>query len=476
MRATAARADDTAEGGRPESRRRPRRRRPSAFSQPLRRLGKETLAIGLLLVVAGALVYHFGVRHLHNPRPLGGRNVDVSRAPGVESQASIAVAPGDPRVLVAAANDDSVAVSGDGGRTWTRSSGPDAAIGACPHRTPRVAVDRAGRQYLAWLAGRLCDDTLTAYVVVAARTEPGAPWHVTRVTRPAWTYGFDDGPDLAVDPRGGAVYVAFERSFGARRATTVVARSDDHGRTWSRPVPVSQALVRPHLVSLAVAGHDLYVAGIDAAHGVWVARSTDGGRSFGPVRTAARLAQNPAPYCSLAVDSPVPREETRCTGPDPTVLAHGGVVAVVYGDGGANGAGDVFASLLDRRLRPRGHRQVNPPDRGGSSRQFMPVAAVDADTGVFWACWYDSAYGDGGHAWFTCAASRNGRRWSPPERAAGVPSDPGSLYADAAKYGFYPGLAAADGTAHPVWIDTRRPDLLEEVYTAALRERSVLDR
>jgi hypothetical protein len=427
-------------------------------------------------VIGAALVYRYDVHRIHNSRPLGGRNVDISRSPGVQSQAAIAISPRDPRLLVAAANDDTVHVSADGGRTWASSSGPATAIGSCPHRTPRVALDADGREYLAFLAGRLCDDDLTSYVVVAERDSPTAPWRLARVTSPAWSYGYDDGPALAVD-RDGTVYVAFERSCSELRATTVVSRSSDHGRTWSPPVVVSDALVQPHLVSLAAAGADVYVAGIDAKLGVWVARSGDGGRSFGVPRRVARLVQNPAGDCSLVGFSPVPREQERCTGPNPALLVDGDLVAVVYADAGPNGSGEVFVGLFDRNLRPRFHGQVNPPDRCHAARQSTPVAAVDASTGILWACWYDTT-GDSRdqNAWFTCSASRNGRVWSAPERAAGVPSEPDALYADGAKSGFYPSLAAGHGAAHPAWIDTRRIDLLEELYTATLPEPAELRR
>jgi hypothetical protein len=268
------------------------------------------------------------------------------------------------------------------------------------------------------------------------------------------------------------VYVAFERSFSASTATTVVSRSTDHGRTWSQPVPVSRSLRRPHLASIAVApAGDVYVAGIDAALGVWVARSTDGARTFGTPRAAGRLLQNPAAGCSLAALSPVPHEQERCIGPDPTVLVRGNVVGIVYAD-----TGDVFVTLLDRTLDRRFHGRVSPLDGAHASQQFMPVAAVDASTGTFWACWYDTAYGGGNDAWFTCSASHDGRTWTPPERAASVSSSPGLLYGDAAAGGLRPALAAAGGDAHPVWIDSRRTELLEDVYGATLGERAAFSR
>ena len=49
-----------------------------------------------------------------------------------------------------------------------------------------------------------------------------------------------------------------------------------------------------------------------------------------------------------------------------------------------------------------------------------------------------------------------------------MPTPPDALLADAIHDGFYPTIAAAHGTAHPLWIDGRRPELAEELYTAAL--------
>ncbi|MGH3050578.1 MAG: hypothetical protein ACRDLK_10495, partial [Gaiellaceae bacterium] len=447
---------------------------PSAFSQPGGRLAREAGVILGIVGLAALVVWIVWGRHpVHNPRPLGGRNVDITRESGIESQSATAVDPRNPSLVLEAPNDDAVYVSRDGGRTWTKTNGPEGAIQGCTHQDPRVAIDGAGREYLTFLSSSsLCDDNLTPYAVVAERGSATAPWHVSRVAPALWHFGFDDGPTVAVDTRTGVVYAAFERSLSVDRATTVVSRSIDQGRTWSEPVAVSQALDRPHLVSLAVAANgDLYAAGIDAKLGVWVARSTDGGRTFSAPRSAARLAENPAGGCSLAARSPVPHEQERCIGPDPTVLVHGQRVAVVYSD-----VGDVFVTLLDRRLDRRYHGRINPPDGSKPSDQFMAAAAVDASTGTLWACWYDSRYGGSNNAWYTCSASRDGRRWADPLRASSVPSPPGWLYGDAASNGFRPGLAAGGGTAHPTWIDSRREAMLEDVYTAEIPQRRALGR
>jgi hypothetical protein len=470
VRATAGTAEPSGGGG---------RRRLSVLSERVPRLVVEAVVVFGGLALAAGLIYQFTVHHIHNPRPLGGVNVDVSRALGVQTEATIAADPRNPRVLLAASNDDQLETlriysSSDGGARWTWRPGPAAPGGSCAYGNPRVAIDGAGREYVAFLVGSFCGDDLTPYLVVGERDAPSGRWHLARVTPYAWKYGFDDGPALATDPRTGTVYVAFERGLAEHRASMVLSRSSDHGRTWSAPVEVSKALDGPHLASIAVAEDgDVYLAGIDGNFGVWVTRSSDGGRSFVRPRSVARLAHNPAPWCARAGYTPIAQEARVCIGPDPTLLLRPRNIAIVWGDGGANGAGDVFAALLDRSLRPLARVQVNPPDGTSATQQILPVAAVDASTGVLWACWYDTTFDPHAHrTWFTCSASRNGRVWTAPERAASEPTDTDSLLVHARHNGFYPALAAAGGEAHPLWIDGRRYSLEDELFTAAIHERA----
>jgi hypothetical protein len=451
-----------------------RRRRPPARS-PLVRLAREAGAIFAVVALAILLVYHFSVRTIRNTRPLGGVNVNVSRAPGIQSEAAIAVDPRHPQELLAASNDSlletlRVYTSSDGGRRWLRAAGPAVPGKGCAHGEPRVAIAGDGRQYLAFLQGRTCDDKITPYLVVATRPASSARWTLRAVTRPAWQFGFDDGPALAVDPRTGAVYVAFTRSLSVNDATTVWSVSRDGGATWSAPKIVSRSLVHPHLASLAVAANgDVYLAGIDARYGVWAALSSDGGRSFGAPVRAAPLVQNPAGGCALSAYSPLPQEERTCIGPDPTVVARQGQVDVVFGDGGSNGKGDVFIVALTPALRPLFRTQVNPRDKGKTA-QVLPVAAADPSTGRLWACWYDTTFDPNAHrAWFTCSSSDDGRTWTAPVRAAGQPSATADLFTVASDNGLTPALVAAGGVAHPLWPDERDFVLSIELFTAALR-------
>src|SRR5205807_8757233 len=97
----------------------------------------------------------------------------------------------------------------------------------------------------------------------------------------------------------------------------------------------------------------VYVTGIDADIGVWIARSTNGGTSFVLPHRVATLYAKPAPGgCSVVGVQPIPKELKDCAGPNPTVLADGKRVLVVYDDVGANGTPDVLVSGFDARLHP----------------------------------------------------------------------------------------------------------------------------
>src|SRR5205807_515579 len=68
-------------------------------------------------------------------------------------------------------------------------------------------------------------------------------------------------------------------------------------------------------------------------------------------------------------------------------------------------------------------------------------------------------------AFFSCAVSRNGgSTWTRPVRVASAASD--ETQPGARQYGYYQGLAVANGVAHPIWTDTRRlAERQEEIYT-----------
>jgi hypothetical protein len=446
----------------------------------------------VLVVIAGAAlaIYFLTVHPTHNSRPLGGENINVSPIVGAQTEASIAVDPANPRVLLIGANDDAQPlfhgyVSTDEGRRWISTLGPPiAGESSCTRGHPAVAIDDAGREYAAYIVATyntlpstpvFCSNDIITRLQIAVRNGPHAPWRAGTVPAPAYRYGFDDKPAIAVTASG-RVYLAWSRLFSDTYETTVVSHSDDHGKTWSQPVVVSRSLELPQLVTLAAYGKTLYVAGVDARRGIWISRTADGAH-FEPLRTVTPLRANFASGCSIASGHPLAEQAGQCTGPNPTILVSAGRVIVTYGDITARSAQAVYAIGLDPTL----HRVLFRSPRIGlpassTANQFWPAAAVDRNAHVLWLCYYDtSGSNNKRRAWFTCTASRNGRVWAAPVRASSQDSLVDSILADAYSYGGYVSVAAAHGVAHPAWIDTRAAaDDEEDVFTAAIPTSRVL--
>jgi glutathione transport system permease protein len=456
------------------ARRRSRRRRP--------RLVLEAVVVLALTAAVAAGVYVWKVRPVTSSWSLAGSEIqNVSRADGLQTQVSLAADPAHGGVLVGVSNDTAlrtvrVYTSTDDGRTWTSTAGPSLGLEACSRGDPSVAVDGRGREFVAFTVSGTCQAYDSApYVVVATRPGLGGKWNVTRLAPKRPSDFWDDYPSVAVAP-GGRVYVAWSRLLRWTYEGVVVSSSVDHGRSWTQPRLVSPRLSFPRLAATTVAADGtLYVTGIDARLGVWVARSGDGGKTFRLAR-AAPLPGDQAADCSTASGHPTPFQSIRCVGPNPNVSTTKSRVFVTFGVGVPGQPQDVRVGALDRSLRPLWNGPVGPVD--AKADRFWPASRVDAATGRLWACYYDTS-GDSSRAraWYTCTSSTDGRHWAKPVRVARDAASPDVLWEDARVYAYgdiigYGGttsLVAAQGRVHPLWIDTR--DLggrKQEVFGATL--------
>jgi peptide/nickel transport system permease protein len=452
------------------------------------KFGLEALVIAVLIVAVGGAIYRFGVHHANSPWAAAGSDVQaLSRAPGAQTEVGVAVAPDDPQRFFAASNDSVLPQirlydSSDGGRTWSSRLGPSLTPFTCAWGDPAVALAPGGRQYVAFVEKSICRKGigLTPYLVVASRPGPNAAWIVRRVAPPAIRDGFDDKPAITVDGTG-RVYVAWSRLLGPAYETTVLSSSGDGGRTWSTPRVVDRKLSYPQWVSAAVADGTLYLAGVDARLGVWLARSADGGRHF-TVRQAAPLALNNAANCLRNGKYVFAQQAISCLGPNPTVTVGRGRTYVTYASLSPNQTWDVGVAVFDAKLQPLWRGRIGPAETKRAD-QFWPTSAVDTQTGELWACFYDTT-GDSERkqAWFLCSRSRDGRHWAQPVRIARQPENAFVLWADAIRAGFgdeiayggYPGVVAAAGVAHPMWIDARdRSHLDQEIFTARVTSASL---
>jgi len=429
-----------------------------------------------------------------------GQDVNVSRLPGAQAEPAIAVDPRNPRVLLAGSNSFRegamrVYSSRDGGTTWSRGflyPRPRSFVASCAS-DPGVAIDLRGRQYYSFIRTTPCR-TGRPRLYVSARAGPTRAWRAPALVAPIPRSALlDDKPAIAVDaspasPHRDRVYVAWSRLSRRTRFAIKLSWSDDGGRTWSAPVPVSKTGDEESYASVAVAKDGtVYVAWDDATtYTLKIARSTDGAAHFGPERKAASFSIVPIPHCGSG--TVIPAQLLTCVHANPIVSVdnssgpRAGRVYVSYARTHVTGVQGIFVTSLDSRLRVVGGSASSPPpvpvapppgtDRTRPER-FWPASAVDPSSGALWICFYDTT-GDPSRkrVHYTCIVSRDGgKRWAKPVRAASVPSDETQPGADPRQYGDYEGLAVANGVAHPIWTDSRDLATLgEEIYTAAVAE------
>jgi len=187
--------------------------------------------------------------------------------------------------------------STDGGTTWTPPALADTTQ-SCPCCRTAIATARDGTVYLAWrtvLAGNVRD------VVVARSRDRGLTWSApVRGHSDNWV--FDGcphaGPSMQVDSAG-AVHIAWWTGLEGK-AGVYYARSTDAGTTFGAPVPLGVSeFSAPAHVQLALGGGKVVAVWDDGTvktPRVVMRVSADGGATFSPptlVSTEGRAATFP---------------------------------------------------------------------------------------------------------------------------------------------------------------------------------------
>lgn len=247
------------------------------------------------------------------------------------------VDPQNPDIVIAGWNDYcsdwmGLGFSTDGGQTWTNSLVPGYPADTSTEgmqspefiRTnsasdPVGAFDNDGHFYFGFLAfnGNAgpktnSDVAVARYDVVDPDTNGGNPLDYVVTTRlyrgPAAAnfFGiFSDKNMIEVDRTGGAndgnIYMCWTKFPGFGSSTIVFSRSTDGGATFSKPIGISGKISGQGCDIAVEADGDVYVDWRDFAgnasfqtFGVSVARSADGGQTFGKVVKVGQLvAYNP---------------------------------------------------------------------------------------------------------------------------------------------------------------------------------------
>ncbi len=428
-----------------------------------------------------------------------GSNVDVSNEPGPQSETSIAINPSAQSQIVAGSNEIfRLPMRGyfsvNGGSSW---GGVDLPLpppltinGTDFGSDPSVAWDTHGNVFYAYIVvffssgfpnGVAINGTEMA---VARSSDGGRTWKSTFFALQPGETKFNDKPYIAVDdnpssPHRDTVYVAWDRFDGSASSFNgvLVSHSTDGGMTFSAPVFASSTASGPKgdIGADPFVGPDgtLHVAWHDVQNNAIVeASSTDGGNSFGSTHTIAPT--------QLAFDVAIPAMATRralvypACGADTSTGPNRGTLYCSWMDETSSSGTDVFVSRsTNSGATWSGPLRVNDDPAGVADDQFNQWLAVDPSDGSVNLSWNDTR-NDPAHLStdiFYARSTDGGLSFAKNVQVTTAPTNETCCGADLGnQYGDYEGIAAMDGSIHPVWTDRRAAvaSLDEEVFTATI--------
>lgn len=272
---------------------------------------------------------------------------------------------------------------------------------------PSVTSDAAGSVYAAWL-GYSTDDTgmnIGKMNVFVARATTGqstmAPIGRPTPTTEFVTDGGIGGPFIAASPKDGELAVTWTQLLPTNMERNIrLARSTDHGATWSAPVTVSDTAARPTNVrgrarpAYSATG-ELYVAWVEyvdqpfgaIANGIYVQRYGADGAAIGT-------------NVEVSGDTDSPGYEV------PSLAVLGSTVAVVFGSGDETGAWDIrLVHSLDSGASWQPSVKLN--DDATCATHFRATTAFDA-AGLLHTVWYDNRYLSGNVFYTTATLGGSG--------------------------------------------------------------------
>lgn len=422
--------------------------------------------------------------------PSFGSNVDASHECGSQSETSIAIDPSNPNVVIAGSNEIQRLpmrgmASTDGGATFT---GVDLPLP--PARTnngfdfgsdPGIAFDSNGNAYYSYIvvffgAGGGINGTEMA---VARSTDHGATWTSTFFALETGNAQFNDKPMITVDTGTGAghhhnrVYVAWDHATGNSSST-----KNGNNVLLSTSDDGGATFTAPVSVSGPFTGKtggigaDPYVAGDGTLHVAWQ------DYTHGTIADAAS-SDGGRTFAAPHVISSV-------GGFAFNIAAQNSRGALVYPSCGASGT-TLFCSYMDGSAAATNVIVAKSTDGGSTwaskqlpagGDQFNQWLAVDPSDGSINVAYYATGTHGAAATTYTLARSANGgSTWSTTPVATATTNE--TCCAPSVdlgnQYGDYEGVAAWGGTVRPVWVDRRAAvidlGLREEVFVAALSPR-----
>ncbi len=396
-----------------------------------------------------------------------------------QNEPSIAVDPTNPLHIISTSNDYRLRVdpppehdvragyyvSFDGGNTWPGDGIID--ISTIPNTfaagDPAIAIHDMNNVYYSYIAfNRSTDD---GGVAVSKSTDGGLTWQNPVVVDWNSSAELQDKEYLTVDTTGSQYegYVYLTWTHFDYSAPIYFSRSIDGGASFSTPYRISDTSYSSSQGSLPKVGPGgvIYVAWFNYdTGGIRMAKSTNGGQSFGTPFAVASVAEIP---------SPLPGGSFRDNSfPTMAVDQNTGNIYVAWSDYRNSDADIYFTRSINGGMNWSTPVRINDDPLYNDAHQFFPWMDV-APNGKLYVGWFDSRLDPAPfnqpmlYDEYVTASTDGGLTFSPNQRISEVTADSSIGGFSTPFIGDYSGLAATDNFVYPAWVDTRRNQ--EDIYT-----------
>ncbi|MEV6996222.1 sialidase family protein [Streptomyces sp. NPDC093982] len=301
---------------------------------------------------------------------------------------------------------------------------------------PQLAVDPhdPSRLAAAWPQDR------QRGVVLAVSDDRGRSW--TRTVVPGLTrcsggtYDYVDGPAVTFTGDGALLVTGGLFMADGSASAALSVRSDDDGRTWTRPAVVVEetdpdqgghgggtAVTDPRDPDVLYVVTPRFPAQSRTRNDAWISRSTDGGRSWAAPVLVADAGEGhliSGHRLSVLDDGTLVDVYSRVRFGEGPIASRLTLQAVRSTDGGRTWSAPV--KVADQRTKwlfqdPESGEQVS------HTTSLLSDTAVDRRTGHLYVAWQDSRFSGGGADAVALAASDDGgRTWSEPVKVNRTPA------------------------------------------------------
>lgn len=400
-----------------------------------------------------------------------------------QHEPTLAVDPTNPNNVLVAAKDWRTGPkqvwyyrSTDGGRTWVDGL-VDLGASELPNASdPVLAFDASGTTYISFIGYNQNDLTIGG-IFVARSTNGGQSWDKPVLVAANNDVTFHDKEWIVVDRSNnpatkGTVYVSWTlfSSVNPRRerGDIVVSRSTDSGRSFSPPVRVSLPTQDETQGSFPAVGPNgelyvLYYSDSTPGRGLYIARSTDGGRTFNQAISVSSAVRPP---------SPLPGSDFRifvlpALAVDPT----NGALYATWNDYRNDDSDVMLARSTDGGQTWAAAQRVNGDPVHPRRDQFFPAVIVGQD-GLVHLLWLDRRDDAGNKSYLPYyAGSTDGGATFAQEPLSRTPSDP-TIGFEGTLIGDYIAIDTSfDGSkVYAVWVDNRNGD--QDIYFSSFGAQS----